>query len=228
MGTVINNQFVLITYHILGSRQTWHGELDLCASGVGITAARPGPGDSNMTDDDCEGCQGERTNQEFKSRVNFDWKAHSKAIAQAIVFGFTEFNRHPDLSSLIPTVLLNHECFLVLIYDPKTDSLMGPRKPVYYINRTIKVKTDPRRYLGIFFLWLILNHRYFFSKKVRNVQTVACKFRKKTERREKFHEYEKLRECKQPFKVSDQQSILESPGNLVLNTNKRKRDWNSE
>ena len=214
----------LLSY-FLGSRQTWHGELDLCAVGVGLTAAIPDrSGDSDMIDDDGEDSQGKRTNLEFI----MDWKAHSHAIAQAIVFGFTEFNRHRDLSSLIPTVLLNHECFLVLIYDPVTDSLMGPRNPVYYINKNITEETDPRRYLGIFFLWLVLNHRFFFAKKVRDVQIVTCKFRKKTEKEKKLREYEKLREFQPPFKVTDMHSRLENPANLVLTNKRKQRDWDSE
>ena len=187
-------------------------------------------GDSTMKDDDeGEGSQGKRTNLEFKSGEIVEYKARSQAIAQAIVFGFTEFNRHKDLGSLIPTVLLNHDCFVVIIYDPVTDSLMGPRGPVYFINKYITDETDPRRYLGIFFLWLVLNHRFFFSNRVRDVEIVPCKFRKKMEKENKLEEYEKLREFVTPFKVTDMQSRMENPRNLVLYVNKRKhRDWDSE
>ena len=199
---------------ILGSRQTWHGELDLCALGVGVKAVLAGHSDetdSNMIEDEVEGSQ--------SYRKNFDC---SQAIPQAIVFGFTQLNRHRHLTSLIPTVLLSHDSFVVLIYDPLTDSLMGPRCPFYFINKYITEKTDLRRYLGIFFLWLVFNHNFFFAKNLKDVEIIPCKFRKKMQKENKIEEYEKLREFVAPFKVTDMQVAMESPRNLVICVNKRK------
>ena len=164
---------------------------------------------SNMVDDDGEDededLQRKRTYLEFRN-------AHSTAIAQTIVFGFTEFNRHRDSSRLIPTILVNHEYFIVMIYDPVEDSLMGPRFPVYFINPNIEDKTNPQRYLGIFILWIVLNHRFFFVNNVRGVDMVRCKFRSKMEKENKIREYEKLHEFVVPFEVrTDMQTSMEYP-----------------
>ena len=183
----------------------------------------PGDADKSIPDsdgedtDECEDSQGKRTNLEFKSGEIMDSKAHSQAIAQAIVFGFTEFNRHRDLGRLIPTILLNHDYFIVMIYDPVEDSLMGPRFPVYFINPNIGDTTNPLRYLGIFILWLVLNHRFFFVKNVRGVEMVQCKFRKKMEKENKIREYEKLHDFVAPFKVhADMQASMEYPRHAFL------------
>ena len=102
-----------------------------------------------------------------------------QVIAQAITFGWTEFNKHSHLSPFIPSLYLDKKQLGVLVYNPQDDSLMISEKSVLFINENME---NEDKYAGIFLLWLILHHRLFFRKNIDfNYDDVACSFIKQVD-----------------------------------------------
>ena len=100
-------------------------------------------------------------------------------IAQAITFGWTEFNTHTHLSPFIPSLYLDKKQLGVLVYNPQDDSLMISEKSVLFINEDME---NEDKYAGIFLLWIILHHRLFFRKTIDfNYDDVACGFVKQVD-----------------------------------------------
>ena len=123
-------------------------------------------GTHDVSDDEDiqENRQGERTNLEFKKQIEPPGKG--QAIGQSIVFGWTEYNRHKELSPYIPSIYINNKEYLFFIYNPELDSLISSTNYIKFLNE--KHPADlPKEdmYSGIFILWIILNLRLFFSEK---------------------------------------------------------------
>lgn len=107
---------------------------------------------------------GHRVNLEFKKTVSTDeTPGHQQLIAQAITFGWTQYNRHRDSSPYIPTLFIDSTKFGLFVYNPVFDSLFISETPLLFIADKLKSSVD--KYSGIFILWLILYHRLFFQKK---------------------------------------------------------------
>ena len=171
----------MITYFVCvclsGSPDAWHGELDLYALGEGMTPVKAVVTDAgDSVGGDSPDSVGERTNLELKA-VALEHQI-SQPIQQAITFAWTEYNRHPKLSPLYPTVYLNNFEFSFIVYNPVTDSLLAPGYFISLVSKKVE-KNDVNRYLGIFFLWLILNHRFFFIKDLR-IEEQPCGFKAKS------------------------------------------------
>ena len=166
--------------YLSGTEETWHGELDLFALGVGVTATTDveetsGAGDTGYVAADEEGSQGERSNLEFKTYVQQKISGIQQVISQAVVFGWTEHNRHRNLSPFIPSLYIDNREFLVLIYNPVQDTLMIAIHSVKFIEESFPL---PAVYSGIFALWIVLNHRLFFKKQIRSgINEVECGFK---------------------------------------------------
>ena len=176
----------MITYFVCmcltGSADAWHGELDLLALGEGVTPVKAVPcyeadsGADDNVDGDSPDLRREITNLELKVQ-NLETSI-SQPIQQAITFAWTEYNRHPDLSPLYPTVFMNNFEFSFIVYNPVTDSLLAPINFMKLVNCGME-KNDVNRCLGIFVLWLILNHRFFFVKHLKVEEQHPCDFRAK-------------------------------------------------
>ena len=201
---------------VLGSDETWHGELDLFSLGVGITATTDIEGTSGTSDtgDSCDenadesrvdiagggdsgthsaafngepGSQGERTNGEFKLDVKQkNAGGMQQVISQAVVFGWTEHNRHRKLSPYIPSVYIDNHGFCVLVYNPVKDSLILAIHGVRFIDEALGIRNSLDVYSGIFALWIVFNHRLFFKKDIEH--NVESGFKSQVA----VHHYEKL------------------------------------
>lgn len=66
-------------------------------------------------------------------------------MSQSIVSSFIERNHHPDLNSLIPSILLNTSFFKVVLYDCNLDVLL--------------LSSDEIKEEGVLMLWMVINHR---------------------------------------------------------------------
>ena len=98
-----------------------------------------------------------------------------QVIAQSIVFGWTQYNRHPDKSADIPTIYIDSEKFGVLIYNPEADSLLISQLPIlFYSDHPLNTLAD--KCSGIFILWLFMNHRMFFKKQI-TASRMDCGFK---------------------------------------------------
>ena len=78
-------------------------------------------------------------------------------------FGWTEYNRHPDLSPFIPSLYIDSTKFAFYIYNPPKDYLLKADNSGRFIDED-RVTNPFDKYPGIFFLWAILNHRLFFRR----------------------------------------------------------------
>ena len=172
-----DNDFrTFIFYNCLGSQDTWHGEVDIIGLGdhipervVVTTAKEIGSGDNN--EDRCGDSLGEYTNQyTFKEQT----------ISQAIVFAWTQYNRHKNLSPFIPSVLIDAEKFLFFIYSPAHDILLSCEDYIQLFNKKYPRDLSKDRFAGFFMLWVILNHRLFFRKQIVGIDSpVKCGFKEK-------------------------------------------------
>ena len=161
-----------------GSEHTLHGELDLMSEGVGLTIAERL---ADVAVDAEEPTDSETNEEEETARLEETMvkeaaalQRQSSVIAQTITFGWTQFNRHRDLSPYIPTVFIDAEKFVVHVYNPVSDSLLIYNYPLAFIWD--KVEPLNEKYSGIFILWLILNYRLFFRRDIDIIEH-SCKFK---------------------------------------------------
>ena len=104
---------------------------------------------------------GRSINVEFKRKTD-DRPGLHQVIAQAITYGWTQYNRHRDLSPYIPSLFFDSTKFGLFVYNPKLDNLFVCEYPLMFIAEDTMTPDD--KYSGIFILWLILHHRLFFRK----------------------------------------------------------------
>ncbi|XP_045165811.1 uncharacterized protein LOC123529510 isoform X2 [Mercenaria mercenaria] len=167
----------------IGSENTWYGELD-------VIAGNPATGDAvsvyvknSAGDDDTEiqknnevSFEGEETEEEEDTELEGDspgdqtdvelklsglTQALNQIIAQAVVFAFTEYNRHTSKGEFIPSVIIDEACFQYVIYSPADDILLVSNRMVYIDMENFDKKTGFRPFVV---LWIILNYRLFFTK----------------------------------------------------------------
>lgn len=168
----------------IGSEDTLHGELDMLSMGVGVSATESISDETQGTDDGVDETEtepagseekepakvklvkqssnGHRANLEFKNVSTDETPGHQQLIAQAITFGWTQYNRHRDSSPYIPTLYIDSTKFGLFVYNPVLDSLFISETPLLFIADKLKSSVD--KYSGIFILWLILYHRLFFER----------------------------------------------------------------
>ena len=72
--------------------------------------------------------------------------------AQAIISSFTEHNLHPDLNSMVPSVLINCQKFVVALYDVSNDLLLVSEEVPWRTTQAIISS-------GVMLLWAVLHHR---------------------------------------------------------------------
>ncbi|XP_053400103.1 uncharacterized protein LOC123557770 [Mercenaria mercenaria] len=167
----------------IGSDTTWYGELDIISGSptsgdtVAITVANELESSEVEDDDDDEeeyigeemedvsdGISGDFPNVESKfsgtnQRIN-------QTVAQAVVFAFTEYNRHREKEDCIPSIIIDKNCFRFVIYNPVDDKLVVSN----LINYKKKEFNPKNIFRSILVLWIILNHRLFFAKSPSSLQ----------------------------------------------------------
>ena len=184
-------------FYVLGSEDTWHGELDMFGLGdnnqvcVGVTVAKDvSSGDVKDSDADSQGecdgdSQGEHTDLE---------SCKEPVISRSIVFGWTLFNRHKNLSPFIPSVFIDAEKFLFFIYNPVQDILLSSEDYIRFFNEKCPCDLPKDRFAGFFLLWVVLNHQLFFRQQLRGIDSpVASGFRNKILNLEPYEKLEDFR-----------------------------------
>ena len=137
--------------------------MDIKSYGVGITTSS-GIETSNAAEPDDETSE-EQDNTSTVQDETDDTRPVQQVIAQSIVFGWTQYNRHPDKGADIPTIYIDSKKYGVFIYNPEADSLLISEWPLLFCSdRPMKTLSD--KYSGIFILWVFMNHRIFFKKQI--------------------------------------------------------------
>ena len=83
------------------------------------------------------------------SRTTFVGYGFSPAIATAVTFSFTHYERHKSLSAMIPTLQISTESFAIFMYDCCKDYLIGA-----IFEWTME---------SLVFLWAVLHYCMFQS-----------------------------------------------------------------
>ena len=163
----------------VGAPHVWHGELDIIGGSetTSITSIATSTVDQDSEqeevdrdseleevdrDSELEEVDQDRGQEEVEDDESpgMEVKTHRTNIchilSQAIVFGWTEFNRHKNYSPYIPSILIDSRKYMFVLYNPDTDSLLTSEGFVHYYPF--------EDYFGLINLWIILNHRLFFNK----------------------------------------------------------------
>ena len=159
---------------------------------------------------------GRSVNVEFKKKTD-DRAGRQQVIAQAITYGWTQYNRHRHLSPYIPSLFIDGTKFGMFMYNPKLDSLFVCECPLMFITGDAMKPHD--KYSGIFILWLILHYRLFFRKEtVYDKSKYCCKFKEQVT----IQSYEELKDYSVCVR-GHSDGIQWGPAKLGLWTEERKR-----
>ncbi|XP_060590903.1 uncharacterized protein LOC132745909 isoform X2 [Ruditapes philippinarum] len=169
-----------LQYMWIGSESTWYGELDIIAgnlvTGDSVSVlvknrSRSGNSDIQKGDEvDSEGDESEEENDNATELSDSDqsevkYYEHAEAlnhvIAQAVVFAFTEYNRHASKGKVIPSIYIDKSCFQYVMYCPVDDIMLVSNYMTYMDMENFDKKSGFRPFIV---LWIILNHRLFFKK----------------------------------------------------------------
>lgn len=107
--------------------------------------------------------------QRVNQCVTGNTKGLYQILSQTIVFGWTEFNRHRNLSPYIPSVFIDDKQFGFAVYNPITDCLVLGKDYIPFFgpeSEYPEAEYPGTKYAGIFILWLILHHRIFFRNEM--------------------------------------------------------------
>ena len=168
------------------------------------------------------GSQGEHTNVEFKLDVKQkNVGGMQQVISQAVVFGWTEHNRHRNLSPYIPSVYIDNHGFCILVYNPVKDSLILAIHAVRFIDEALGIRNSLDVYSGIFALWIVLNHRLFFKKDIEH--NVESGFKSQVA----VHHYEKLTAFQSQVRNNFEVSPICFESCVTFGDKKRKRSSSS-
>ena len=182
--------------------------MDIKSWDVGITASADVSGD--VVDDETaeredvepiqqitrQSSNGRTFKLEFRKDVSRDRTGdQQQVIAQSIVFGWTQFNKYPNMSAYKPTVFIDSTKFGVFIYNPNLDSLLISEYPILFLAN--KMNSLPEKFSGILILWLILHHRLFFKTEINYWRD--CRFKAMMGQHLEF--YEKLKFYSNSIKV---------------------------
>ena len=140
---------------------------------------------------------GRTVNIEFKKKISDKSEDEQQVIAQSIVFGWTQVNRHPEKSPFIPTVFIDSMKFTFIIYNPESDGLLLSDCSVLFIDNRFEALAD--KFSGIFVLWLVLHHRIFFKRQI-SYEIPPCGF--KSEMKEQLEFYKSLHDYRKNVKVN--------------------------
>ena len=173
-------------------------------------------GTHSASEDDGGGSQGERTNLEFLDVTQKTVSGMQQVISQAIVFGWTEYNRHKSLSPYIPSIYIDSHCFLISIYNPVKDSLLLPIHAVKFIE-PLGISDPLEKYSGIFLLWVVINHKIFFKKDIEI--NFGCGFKSQI----KAKPYENLKNFHAVVKNKYEVAHINCQSCLKVRSKKRKR-----
>lgn len=134
----------------IGSVNIWHGSPDLRVRGTNIVVRRTKEEEEEEEAEDEEGSDGMSTTIVRKSSMRV--KHLPQAISTCVTSSFTEHNLHPEMQSIVPTILIDGDTFRVILYDCLKDVLL--------ISQPKDLHTKGRlSSTAVGFLWLVINHR---------------------------------------------------------------------
>ena len=170
--------------------------MDIKSYGVGIRTSS-GIETSNAAEPDDETSEEEDNTPTVQDEAE-KIRDQEQVIAQSIVFGWTQYNRHPDKSADIPTIYIDSEKFGVLIYNPEADSLLISQWPIlFFSDHSYNTLAD--KWSGIFILWVFMNHRMFFKKQI-TASRMDCGF--KTLMAQDIEFYKQLKSYSNSIKIN--------------------------
>ncbi|KAK3101965.1 hypothetical protein FSP39_007687 [Pinctada imbricata] len=150
----------------VGHHMVWHGYVDVLFHGnnspmgaakVVIDPLSDPGGDYGPTsakrlkteDEDCPGM----SSREGSSR-NKNW---NQALAQTIVFALAQHQRHPNVKSFIPNILISQKEFYIIMYDPVNDVLINSGAIRLWKNHS---PTSLNLY-AVITLWMVIHYKLF-------------------------------------------------------------------
>ena len=139
----------------MGTVHTWHGTPDARVRGAEVVYRRETDEIDEVSqasrDDESEtASDGATTTVEAKVMTK-DANLH-QAVGTCVVSSFTETSLHPNLNTLVPTILIDEKQFRVCLYDSNQDILMISK------SKNLATKGGLSN-SEMVLLWLTLNHR---------------------------------------------------------------------
>lgn len=137
----------------IGTTSTWHGTPDARVRGTTLVwlKASEDPEDEFLvtegSDDESDG-----TATAVEGKMVFREANLMQAIGICVVSSFTTKSRHPDKPAIVPTILIDQNKFLVILYHCEKDVLMISESKLLATNGHLSRS-------GLALLWLVINHR---------------------------------------------------------------------
>jgi len=134
----------------LGTPKTWHGTPDgrVRAGGVNLLCSKTDKGDAG-SDEESDGMT---TGIEGKIRIKLD--NLPQLVAMNVVSAFTEHSLHPEMSPMVPSILIGKNRFRVSLYHCEKDILL--------VSGEVSLSTAGfLSQSAMVLLWAVLNHRRF-------------------------------------------------------------------
>ena len=145
---------LLQTGHIgMGTIHTWHGTPDARVRETDLVwlNASEDPEDQFLvtegSDDESDG-----TATEVEGKLVAEEANLMQAIGTCVVSSFTAKSHHPNKLAMVPTILIDHNQFLVILYHCEKDMLMISDRKLLATNGHLSKS-------GLALLWLAINHR---------------------------------------------------------------------
>lgn len=88
-----------------------------------------------------------------ETKLKIKKKHLPQLVKTAVVAAFIESNLHPDLSTMVPTILIDTEYVIIALYCAKQDLLFISKKFSWQDGNKFNLP-------GITLLWAMMNHRY--------------------------------------------------------------------
>ena len=79
---------------------------------------------------------------------NFGMQFSAKAIVSLLI----EYNLHPQLNPMIPSILINSQCFVIVLFDAQNDIPLISEEVTWRTQNTIKQS-------GLMLLWAVFHYR---------------------------------------------------------------------
>ena len=140
----------------MGNKYAWHGTIDTRARGsVVISKGEEEEELENQSESENESSSGEQsdgTTTNLEDKIKYKACNLPQVVAICVVSSYTEKASHPDMSSFIPTIMIDKMSFRICLFDCKKDVLLISNKK----SLCTKGHLSPS---GIALLWVVFNHR---------------------------------------------------------------------
>ena len=153
MGDVENingDQKILVKNLGMSVAETWRGIPDCRLRGISLESDVPLLSGSTQPQED----RSNGTTAVCEAKLKIDQRKNLiQVVKTCVVSSFIEANLHPGLNTMVPTILIDTEKAMVVLYCAKSDLLLVSKTFYWRENDKFNVA-------GITFLWAMINHRY--------------------------------------------------------------------